>query len=396
MYKMADKLKYDYVKNFINIESESGCELISKTYEGNSKKLEIRCKCGNIFEVSFNSFKDDNKRQCNECSQREKHNRIYNEKRVNKILDLYTKNKTMEEIAQIVGTKPQTVSKILKENNINIRNTASYYTSKELATTRKYYFNEDYFEIIDTSEKAYWLGFLYADGNVYIPKINEGKTKGGRIEIALKADDDYHLYNFVNCLNGNMPIKYRDITLNDNIYKSCRLQIGSMKMALDLMNHGCIPNKSLILEFPKFLSDNLLPHFIRGYIDGDGCVGFNIYEFTDSFTVSVLGTQNFLYDLKVVLEKNKIKCSDIKPQKSKAYCLYITGRDNLVTLYNYLYTDATIFLGRKIDKFREALIYFDKEFNISDVAKMFVLLDDDLLDKISYRKHGRKLKKKMA
>ena len=28
----------------------------------------------------------------------------------------------------------------------------------------KYVYNKDYFEKINTSEKAYWLGFLYADG----------------------------------------------------------------------------------------------------------------------------------------------------------------------------------------------------------------------------------------
>ena len=32
---------------------------------------------------------------------------------------------------------------------------------------QKYKFQENFFEIIDTQEKAYWLGFLFADGNVY-------------------------------------------------------------------------------------------------------------------------------------------------------------------------------------------------------------------------------------
>lgn len=42
-----------------------------------------------------------------------------------------------------------------------------------------------YFENIDTEEKAYWLGFLYADGYV---NANEDK-----IELCLAEKDFHHL-----------------------------------------------------------------------------------------------------------------------------------------------------------------------------------------------------------
>jgi hypothetical protein len=63
----SQKLKYEEVKNFIEVESESGCKLISKTYSNANEKLLIQCACGNLFKTKFNHFKSSNQRQCNNC-----------------------------------------------------------------------------------------------------------------------------------------------------------------------------------------------------------------------------------------------------------------------------------------------------------------------------------------
>lgn len=62
------KFKYKDIKNFIEVESNSGCTLISETYLNTDSKLEIECECGNKYLSSFYKFKYDNKRTCNECS----------------------------------------------------------------------------------------------------------------------------------------------------------------------------------------------------------------------------------------------------------------------------------------------------------------------------------------
>ena len=369
---MGIKKSYEEVKNFIEVESKSGCKLNSKEYTGNSDNLDLTCKCGNLFSVTFNSFKDKGKMQCNDCK------KISNTERINQIILLYEQNITMSEISKIVKTKAETVSQILKENNVIIRNVTEYYTSKQLATNKKYTFNEDFFEVIDSELKAYWLGFIYADGNIYIPNYKDGKSKGGRVDIALKAEDDYHLYNFDHDIKGNIGVVYRDMKLGNKLYPSCRITVNSIKMANDLISHGCTPKKSLTLEFPNHISKELLPHFIRGYNDGDGCVFFKVYDVNETFHVSMLGTVEFLTEVRKVLIENGIKCANIKPQKSQAFSFYVFGRDNLVKLYNYLYKDASRFLGRKIDKYRQAMCYFDKEFEISPTAKLFCLLDDEL------------------
>ncbi len=62
------KLSYEYVKNFIEFESDSGCKLLSNDYKDINSKLEMQCNCGEIFFASFAKFKDRNKRHCKSCS----------------------------------------------------------------------------------------------------------------------------------------------------------------------------------------------------------------------------------------------------------------------------------------------------------------------------------------
>jgi hypothetical protein len=64
---MSKKLTFERVKNFIEIESNSGCELLSTEYNGKRENLIIQCKCGKCFTTSYDSFKYNNKRSCDEC-----------------------------------------------------------------------------------------------------------------------------------------------------------------------------------------------------------------------------------------------------------------------------------------------------------------------------------------
>jgi hypothetical protein len=58
--------------------------------------------------------------------------------------------------------------------------------------------NEDYFEKIDSCEKAYWLGLLFADGYVRKRKQFNGKHKqGGIVGISLKNGDEYLLEKLI-------------------------------------------------------------------------------------------------------------------------------------------------------------------------------------------------------
>jgi hypothetical protein len=66
----TDRLEYNTVKNYIEVESNSGCILISENYINSHTKLQIQCKCGEIFFTTFSNFKGNKrkrKRWCNKC-----------------------------------------------------------------------------------------------------------------------------------------------------------------------------------------------------------------------------------------------------------------------------------------------------------------------------------------
>lgn len=207
---------------------------------------------------------------------------------------------------------------------------------------KKYTCDDNVFETIDTEEKAYWLGFLYADGCVY---------KSGNvyvIEVGLSFNDVGHLIKFKNFLKSDHPLNLK----NRKGYKSCAITIRNQKMASDLMTKGCVPNKSLTLTFP---SDEIVPkrlkhHFIRGYFDGDGCVYGS--ENNRTYSVSFVGTDEFLTEMQTVLfDELKLTKTAIKKSKGKAYETAWGGIENCGKLFQYLYNDCTICLYRKLEKF---------------------------------------------
>jgi hypothetical protein len=384
-------IENDGINKLLTTKEQFELEKIKTKTIPSQIKIEILCGCSNSYVTTFNQF-SKGKNKCNDCVKRINKEKVYPETRIKEVVNLYINGWKMKDISKKLGMKSETVSKILKENNISIRNNTDYKKREELATNKKYKYNEDFFEEINTEKKAYWLGFLYADGSINKNKNRNGTgTKGGSVELSLKKEDEYHLFNFIQDIEGNIPVKHKIIKLNENVFEASRIFVNSVKMVEDLISHGCMPNKSLTLKFPTTVPEHLLRHFIRGYIDGDGCIFFHVYDEYDAFFVSMLGTYDFLTELKKYLENNGIKCNNVTKTKSRAFELKIYGIDNLVNLYNFLYDDASVFLGRKMDKFRQALMYFNRNFNISETAKLCCLLDDELNKKKFFKKHIRPL-----
>lgn len=242
------------------------------------------------------------------------------------IVNLY-RTKTIQEICPIVGYCEKTVSKVLKEEGVQIRSGPSY--------LRKGDIKHDWFKAIDSAEKAYFLGLLYADGNVYL--------KRNRVQITLSREDRYILRLF-----GQL-IGHSGILHKDREYE--KLIIESKEMCQDLIVHGCIPRKSLILEFPSTVPSNLLSHFVRGYFDGDGSVWSRN---KNSKSVNITSTEKFTEGLKKIV--NFVNWSKFyKRHKLKADSAgYITigNRSDIVKFYDFIYEDSrNLFLKRKKNKF---------------------------------------------
>lgn len=219
---------------------------------------------------------------------------------------------------------------------------------------RKYKnFNEDYFDIINTEAKAYFLGLLFADGNV--------STNRNTIRIQLSEYDKHILSIFSSEIYGienirfinNKKYSYRCANANNSFY----LEINSKYMKNKLIKHGCVPNKSLKLEFPNNINDTLLHHFIRGYFDGDGCLTYSINKFNRrDYSLSFTTTYNFCNSIKDILYNKLNTNTYIYPANVKnniTKTLQTGGNRKILKILNWLYDDSFIFLERKYNKYIE-------------------------------------------
>lgn len=256
---------------------------------------------------------------------------------------VFFKDEEEDYILKNYGIK--TTSEIAKHLNCSIRDVNRFADYEQLIfNSKKYNIDENYFSKINSPNKAYWLGFLYADGCVL-------KTQKSYIlELSLKSEDRTHLEKFKMCLKSNVPIKDRIIKEK---YHACRIAICNKKICEDLIKLGCVPKKSLILKFPteEQVPKDLIPHFIRGYFDGDGCV----YNDSDlkKMSVSFVGTEDFLISLQEIVNKELgLSKVSIRNSCGKAYDCSWNGIPNAKTRFDYFYNyDDIIYLQRKFEKF---------------------------------------------
>lgn len=246
---------------------------------------------------------------------------------------------TVKELAKEYNVNKSSVSRLLQRNNVTLRNS-------------KYHFNQDYFENIDTEHKAYWLGFMYADGYV--------NSKGNKVLLRIKSNDDYILKQFVQDLNSDIPVQYYTHTHKlPNSEKHHTLHYASVticnkKIKEDLIKQGCLENKTLILNFPFHIPSHLYKDFIRGYMDGDGCITYAGKQKcgNQEFKVSFCGTQEVLNGIQQVFGYNK-KLSKRWNDNKNNYTLDISGNKQVYDFLTVLYDNATIYLKRKHERYLE-------------------------------------------
>lgn len=226
-----------------------------------------------------------------------------------------------------------------------------------------YYCDYDFFENIDTEEKAYWLGFITADG-----WVSFGKNNSAEVSIQLAIKDYEHLKKINKSLNGNyeINIKEKKSSFNENINKFCLLRIYSIKMATDLLKYNITPNKTYEIQLVE-LSDELMPHFIRGYFDGDGCVYIHSHQQRNISTKFTCVSELFVEQIRKYLLKHNINTYVVKNENSNKYQtvpfydIVVGGMKNVDTFLNYIYKDATIYLDRKLER----ALYLYKQFEIA-------------------------------
>lgn len=241
--------------------------------------------------------------------------------------ELYTsKNISLSTLAKLFKFNRTKFSKYLKNKGIQVVNKQN-----------ECKFNQYVFDNINTEEKAYWLGFVYADGYI--------SNRDNNIEVSLKLSDKNHLEKLKNFLEWSGNIK------TDHF--RCRLSISNKHLKQILILKGCPPKKSLILQFPNnnIINGNLLPHFIRGYFDGDGSIYISKKEKSKS-NISLLGTNIFLKKLLTITNWKKNKLFLNSKDNPNTWVLSYGGKTAL-NILNILYKDASVYLDRKYKKYEK-------------------------------------------
>jgi hypothetical protein len=181
--------------------------------------------------------------------------------------------------------------------------------------------------------------------------------------LELATVDRKHIEKFKNHTQSDAKIhdvirKPSKLLLLNNVvkneYYSSNFIINSKKMCYDLSLYNIVPKKTYIYEMPDWLiNHNLIHHFIRGYIDGDGSFSFNKRnDEIVSVKLSLIGASKVVFQIFNILNnKCNTRFGGFSEKSHKRF--WFNSLIDLEKIIDFLYKDATIFLERKYNKAKE-------------------------------------------
>lgn len=269
---------------------------------------------------------------------------------------LHAEGKYALEISKILGFKySQPVYNYFKKNGWETLSRNAY------PITTIYEVDKTFFNNINTEEKAYILGFICADGHI--------DAIAYRIVITLQ-DSDYQLLEKIReVMHSTHPIK-RGILKNnpyrrtDNtILQQCSLSINGKELIRPLNDMGITGEKTYTLtsNIIKYVPEDLIRHFLRGYFDGDGCITWEKhYSSGNKYLIQVAGNEEFL--LNTFQKYFPSNCRLYKYKTSRqCFTWKISDKRKVLEFLNYIYKDAKIYLDRKYKIYQYAMWSFKTE-----------------------------------
>lgn len=315
-----------------------------------------RCKESKSLDLFYNCkrYEDGKQQKCIECIKwyagikRQKkieagdfHPRNdMKEADIPKAVEMYQNGMRCEAIGKILGYARNTIRKYIKLKGINVRHVNFKRKHKIIC--------EDYFETIDSQDKAYFLGLLWADGCNYRKDV-KGK-QAHQIVISLQEGDKHILEELCLKIFENTEVLYFR-KRNSPRQNQWSLRIPSIKMSNDLLKHGMAPRKSFIAGWPPLLERKFWKSFILGVYDGDG----GIFKGNGKqYGIGIVGAPAFI----------DFACSFINEQLEERFNTYEViykggvlkdisahGNQKSFRFLNWLYDGASYKLNRKYQKY---------------------------------------------
>ena len=241
------------------------------------------------------------------------------------IVNYYVNNHTsIRKMAKELNISVDEIRYFLKKNNIHKKQSPGDFDEYRL-----HKINKTYFQTIDSEDKAYFLGFIYADGYVTKDALYWTSHKQDRHILEIFC---HYIETDKDCIK-TIDEKYLRVVITSKEFASC------------LQKQGAVQAKTLILT-PPSIPKNLIPHFIRGYFDGDGSIYYD--KNTKSYRVNFLGTESMLFWIKDFFQVK----TKIRPYKKIAKFDF-SGNRQVFQKLSMIYNNSSeeLRLKRKYEKF---------------------------------------------
>lgn len=209
-----------------------------------------------------------------------------------------------------------------------------------MARPRTYTLNQDYFKKVDTLNKAYIVGFIFADGSVFKNYLT--------ITVSNK---DIEVLNFI-----KKEMNYSGPLHDKGEYSS--LSISSKEIAGDLKSIGIIPNKTYDTKTLPTISDALYPAFLLGFFDGDGSIYKASKTKTYEYCLNFSNNLEVLLELKSYLSTMDVSASSVRRRwDNDISCMMdIKGSLNIEKMFSILYDNPPEFyFSRKRERFDDCM-----------------------------------------
>lgn len=255
------------------------------------------------------------------------------------IIALHGEGLTQRQMAVRLGCGLNTVRRRMKLLNLKPQSNGS----------RDYEINSSAFDLIDTEEKAYWFGFLLADGC-----LGRLKSKWRTLRVCLQARDESQLVALAKFL-GYKGALFEDFRCKHHrkLLTFCDTQFAAILIKKGWLNY----KRGLSFEILDCVPDIVFAHFVRGYFDGDGCFSYmrvkgatkirrrNRYA---NISCKHKGALEEILRRVVLLggPESRIR------KRSKAHDIRWSNSRSRV-FANWIYTDSHVFLPRKKNRIEE-------------------------------------------
>ena len=238
------------------------------------------------------------------------------------VIKEYKKGKSSSEISKMFGVTAHTITNILEKHNIKRNN---IYHNLDLV--------EDYWTVIDSYDKAYFLGFLITDGNVI----------GNAVRLSIKSNDVEILETFSKYTKNSNKICFDK--------RGCStFSVKRKKWVSDLSQYGMMPNKTHKTYLPK-LDEEYMPHLIRGMIDGDGWISYKSHQ------LGFCGTEQCVAQIRDYLSE-KLNVYKVKILQTGPHLWQITWASikDIEKIGKFLYENKKdCYLKRKLENFNKII-----------------------------------------